>query len=1159
MRNKHLFISTLMLMLPMTIWGQASSPTTLYIDQGAITIGSTSISGYDKDGNQVTATNANGYIITQTDASTATSNTITVNDKYSGTITLNNVNITTSQEKAVPFNADKAGQVTLRLGGENKLIVNYTGESNETPGLATPWGNGCGIIIEDDPNINETGTLETKGCTKSPGIGLIYQGVSDFAPGSYITINSGIITATGGNGNEYGWYGGAGIGTCWGNPEAKYGGTITINGGIVTATGGSGASGIGGGSKMNGGTTIINGGTVIATGGNSSIGNGNGNSKTNSFTTGTSAHAFIIANKGISDQTKQQDWNGVIFLTKETGKIYGKNIGITTSATIPNGYTLTIGQGETLAIDGCTLTVANGGTLTNNGGTIITLNGGKIEDYSGTVASSGYKITCHANNGISPEETKVQYTTGQTATIANPFSAPQYQKFKGWYANAADETGGPVTTVSSSTDLYAHWEPNTFTLNTLTVPTLTYGTAMQDITLSSLLPVDAVTNCGTITFSVSGDLPTGLKYENDVISGTPKTVNTTGTTVTIKATAANTSTATLTPTFTVGKAIPTLSDITLPTTENLVYDSNKKEASATVTGISGETAQLAATLTYYVGENNTTALTTSANSGAEGDGKAPVNVGTYTVKASFAGNGNYNAVTDKTATFTIAPAEPALAFGQTNGYEITYGESAASIQASSTDSKGNITYAYYTNKECTTGQTSTQPTDAGSYWVKATIAANGNYAEKSITTTYVIKQKDLTVTPTANQILFNGGKNANIAYTTDASGVELTGSLAFEQNGSGHVITIGTLAIKNDADKKNYNLALSSTSVAITVYEEEAKDVEATATSGLNGNGWANSSLTLSAPTGFVFTNAEGTDSESGSKTFTAEGCYYLKQTTGATVYPHLLPIDKTNPAIPATPDDGSVTTTTATFTLEDALSGIASYKVTENNQEIAAYPEVRATTTGEKSQVYTYTGTAGTTHTLTFEVTDRADNTATSSVTFTLKSNPVVPPGVTSYYDIYLEPNDSVRLSVGKTTVEEGYSFTLTAEVAEGYDPATLVVEYRKGRSGSWQTLEAESSGKYRIRSVYSDIYIRASVRPLDDPTALETVGDGKSHIRTGGGIVYIETPVPQRVTVFTLDGRLIRHESLPAGDSRLYGLPAGLYVIRLQDGTTVKGLVRR
>lgn len=946
-------------------------------------------------------------------------NNISINTPDDVTLTIKDVTIQATEKSCI--NANNGQTVTLILEGKNTLTATN---------FCAITGSKKQLIIQGTGELIATVTAAD---AEAAAIGSRHK--KNEICGD-IVIKGGTITATGGNLS-------AGIGSC------NYGicGNIIIYDGIITAGGKSG--GIGSGQNGTCGDIIINGGFINATG---LIGFDSRTQSTGTFSTGTDGHAFIITTKITAN--KDTNLSGII-IENNNSTFYGTQCILIADATIPENQQIEVKQGQTLIVDNCTLSLGTNATLTNSGGTILSV-GGTINE-GGVTATTGNKVTYHANYENSTE-TEIQYFTENTATIENLFTR-QYYTFKGWYTDATSETDGAITEVSTTTDLYAHWEPNTFTLNSLSEQTLTYGTAMQDITLSKLLPENAVTNCGTITFSVSGDLPAGLTCENGVISGTPKTVNTTGTTVTITATAANTSTAT------------------------------------------------------------------------------------------------------QTATFTIAPAEPALAFGQTNGYEITYGEQAASIQATSDNSSGTVSYAYYTNQECTTGQTSTQPTDAGSYWVKATIAANGNYAEKSITTTYVIKRKDLTVTPTANQILFNGGNNANIAYTTDASGVEMTGSLAFEQNGSGHVITKGTLAIKNDADKKNYNLALSSTSVAITVYEEDAKDVEATATSGLNGNSWANSSLTLSAPTGFVFTNAEGTDSESGSKTFTAEGSYYLKQATGTstTVYSHPLPIDVTNPAIPATPDDGSVTTTTATFTLEDALSGIASYKVTENNQEIAAYPEVKATTTGEKSLVYTYTGTAGTTHTLTFEVTDRAGNTNTSDITFTLKSNPNVPPGIPSYYDIYLEPNDSVRLSTTGTTVEEGYSFTLTAEVAEGYDPATLVVEYRKGRSGSWQALKAESSGKYRIRSVYSDIYIRASVRPLGDPTALETVGDGKSHIRTGGGIVYIETPVPQRVTVFTLDGRLIRHESLPAGDSRLYGLPAGLYVIRLQDGTTVKGLIRR
>ncbi|MCD7852269.1 MAG: hypothetical protein LUH63_22645 [Parabacteroides sp.] len=173
----------------MVVWGQASSPTTLYIDKGPITIGSTSISGYDQNGNKITATNSDGYIITQTDASTPTSNTITVDNSYSGTITLNNVNIIAPREQAA-FNAQYATNVTLRLMGNNTLESTY-----ERPALRAPEGEGRTLTIEADPS-DPYGSLKATGAPYWPGIG-VYRGSS-----LNITINSGYITATGGSGNS---------------------------------------------------------------------------------------------------------------------------------------------------------------------------------------------------------------------------------------------------------------------------------------------------------------------------------------------------------------------------------------------------------------------------------------------------------------------------------------------------------------------------------------------------------------------------------------------------------------------------------------------------------------------------------------------------------------------------------------------------------------------------------------------------------------------------------------------------------------------------------------------------------------------------------------------------------------------------------------------
>ena len=95
-----------------------------------------------------------------------------------------------------------------------------------------------------------TGALEA---TSEDAAGI---GGSNGGAGGMVTINGGVVAATGG-------WGAAGIG----GGESGAGGTVTINGGTVTATGGALAAGIGGGSGGAGGTVTINGGVVTAQGG----------------------------------------------------------------------------------------------------------------------------------------------------------------------------------------------------------------------------------------------------------------------------------------------------------------------------------------------------------------------------------------------------------------------------------------------------------------------------------------------------------------------------------------------------------------------------------------------------------------------------------------------------------------------------------------------------------------------------------------------------------------------------------------------------------------------------------------------------------------------------------------------------------------------------
>lgn len=291
---------------------------------------------------------------------------------------------------------------------------------------------------------------------------------------------------------------------------------------------------------------------------------------------------------------------------------------------------------------------------------------GKDLDYiTENITLDYYTVTYHLNNGDNnpsiPKPTN--YLKGEKITVDNTvIPTRKYYEFKGWGKNIdSDEnnTVNEITSIDKEEVLYAIWKPNEFSVNTVGRPQeLTYKKDMS-LDLSKLLASDAVTNCGDITFNIDNgsSLPAGLKLEGSIITGAPEAVTKQDITTSITATAANTFSRQFNIEFSVAKANATIAKINIPT-EGYTY-SGKAIAIAPpeVTGAASE--NLDATLTYYTSytnENNNT-KTTSANSGAEQDGGAPVYAGSYTVIASFAGNDNYNKADNQSATFDIKRKE----------------------------------------------------------------------------------------------------------------------------------------------------------------------------------------------------------------------------------------------------------------------------------------------------------------------------------------------------------------------------------------------------------------------------------------------------------------------------------------------------------------------
>lgn len=106
----------------------------------------------------------------------------------------------------------------------------------------------------------------------------------------------------------------------------------------------------------------------------------------------------------------------------------------------------------------------------------------------------------------------------------------------------------------------------------------------------------------------------------------------------------------ITSNFEITVATPT---ITL-TNKTEIYTSNKISINAaTVAGVTGGSVPTGEiTYTYYIDENCET-KTNAANSGTTAEGDAPVNVGTYYVKATIAKDGNYGIATSNVATLEI--------------------------------------------------------------------------------------------------------------------------------------------------------------------------------------------------------------------------------------------------------------------------------------------------------------------------------------------------------------------------------------------------------------------------------------------------------------------------------------------------------------------------
>ncbi len=229
----------------------------------------------------------------------------------------------------------------------------------------------------------------------------------------------------------------------------------------------------------------------------------------------------------------------------------------------------------------------------------------------------------------------------------------------------------------------------------------------------------------------------------------------------------------------------------------------------------------AVTYTYY----------TDSACTQEIDAAQVVNAGTYYVKAAVEADDNYNAAESNVAVLTITKASQTIKLTKKT---VTYNGKAVKIDAArGYQGTGKITYTYYSDKACTKTVKASAVKNAGTYYVKAKIAADTNF--KAATSAAVVLKinkaaQSLKVTAAVKTVKYASVKKA--AQTVKAltvKGVKTKAVYARVASGSSAKLTInkstGKITVKKGTAKGTYKIKVKVTAKADANYKAASKTV----------------------------------------------------------------------------------------------------------------------------------------------------------------------------------------------------------------------------------------------------------------------------------------------------------------------------------------------
>lgn len=183
----------------------------------------------------------------------------------------------------------------------------------------------------------------------------------------------------------------------------------------------------------------------------------------------------------------------------------------------------------------------------------------------------------------------------------------------------------------------------------------------------------------------------------------------------------------------------------------------------------------------------------------------------------------------------------------------TYNGTAQALTASA--SAGGVTITYYTNADHSEGETTTAPTNAGTYYAIVS-QSDANYISTPVNVTFTIQPKDLTITAKNQTVSIGGSITDGVGLVTTnglVEGDELTGitlaASSTEAATESGTITPSNAVIKNGAS--NYNISYVAGTLTVVAGTQSYNIVVPSA---VNGNSVSANPTSATEGTGITLT-----------------------------------------------------------------------------------------------------------------------------------------------------------------------------------------------------------------------------------------------------------------------------------------------------------------